>query len=164
MTPKGPSAKYLARARALAEAMDLAVALYAALPAHERVSMVEFTLERKKMVLAPEPPFANLRSLAYLEGEFFTYWNEAGGEHVERFWQLVAKRGLPFQRKDVVRAVLSRGRINSDSEYQIITDSLVIQQQVGTISPAEADRLSKMLGQFEQRSAAQRRRGAAKEP
>lgn len=156
MTPKGPSAKYLARARALTEAMDLAVELYAALPAHERDSMVEFARERKKMVLTPEPPFANLRSLAHLENEFFTYWNEASGEHVERFWQLVAERGFPFQRKDVVRAVLTRGRINSDTEYQTITDSLVIQQQIGTISRAEADRLSKMLGQFEKRSVARR--------
>lgn len=162
MTPKGPSAKYSARAHALAETMDLAVELYAALPAHQRDSMVEFTLERKKMVLAPEPPFATLRSLAYLEDEFFAYWNEARGEHVERFWQLMAERGLPFRRKDVVRAVLNRGRINSDSEYQTITDSLVIQQQIGTLSRAEVDRLSKMLGQFEQRSA-QRRPGAAKE-
>ena len=164
MKPKGPSAKYLVRTRALAEAMDLAIGLYAASPAHERDSMVEFALERKKMVLAPEPPFANLRSLAYLEDEFLTYWNEASGEHVERFWQLVAERGLPFQRKDVVRTVLCRGRINSDSEYQTITDSLVIQQQIGTISRTEADRLSKMLGQFEQRSAARRRPRAAKGP
>lgn len=163
MTPKGPSAKYLARAHALAEAMDLAVGLYAALPAPERDSMVEFARERKTMVLAPESPFANLRSLAYLEDEFFAYWNEARGEHVERFWQRMAERGLPFRRKDVVRAVLSRGRINSDSEYQTITDSLVIQQQIGTLSRAEADRLSKMLGQFEQRSAARRKPGAAKE-
>lgn len=156
MTPKGPSAKYVARARALTEAMDLAVELYAALPAYERDSMVGFARERKAMVLTPEPPFANLRSLAYLEDEFFTYWNEAGGEHVERFWQLVVERSLPFQRKDVVRTVLTRGRINSDSEYQTITDSLVIQQEIGTISPVEADRLSRMLGQFEKRSVARR--------
>ena len=156
MTPKGPSAKYVARARALTEAMDLAVELYAALPAYERDSMVEFARERKGMVLTLEPPFANLRSLAYLEDEFFTNLNEAGGEHVERFWQLVVERSLPFQRKDVVRTVLTRGRINSDSEYQTITDSLVIQQQIGTISPAEADRLSRMLGQFEKRSVARR--------
>jgi hypothetical protein len=34
----------------------------------------------------------------------------------------------------------------------------VIQQQIGRISPAEADTLSNMLGQFEKRSVARRRR------
>ena len=162
MNPKGPSAKYLARARALAEAIDLSIGLYAALPAHERGSMMKASLERNRMVLAPEPPFANLRSLAYLEDEFLTYWNEASGEHIERFWQLVAERDLPFRRKDVVREALSRGRINNDIEYQTITDSIVIQQQIGKISRAEADRLSKMLGQFEKGSVARRRPSAAK--
>ena len=163
MKPKGPSAKYLARAHALAEAIDLSIGLYAALPAHERDSMMKASLlERKRMVLAPEPPFANLRSLAYLEDEFLTYWNEASGEHIERFWQLVAERDLPFRRKDVVREALSRGRINNDIEYQTITDSIVIQQQIGKISRAEADKLSKMLGQFEKGSMARRRPSAAK--
>jgi hypothetical protein len=164
MRSKGPSAKYLARARALAEAIDLSIGLYAELPAHERDSLVKTSLEHKQMALAPEPPFANLRSLAYLEDAFLTYWHEASGKHIERFWQLVAERGLPFQRKDVVGEVLRRGRIRNDFEYQTITDSIVIQQQIGKLSRAEADRLAKMLGQFEKRSAVRPRPSAAKEP
>lgn len=164
MTPKGPSAKYLARAGALAEAIDLSLEMYTALPARERDAMASHARDCKTRALGPEPPFANLRSLAYLEDAFLTYWNEASGEHVERFWHLVEERGLPFQRKDVVRAVLSRGRINNDIEYQTITDSIAIQQQIGKISRAEADRLSQMLGLFEKRSVARRRSSAAKEP
>src|SRR5688500_15679197 len=102
MKPKEPSAKYLARARALADAIDLSIGIYAALPAAEQDAMMTAALEHKKMALAPEPPFANLRSLAYLEDAFLTYWNEANGEHIERFWRLVAERRLPFQRKDVI--------------------------------------------------------------
>lgn len=157
MKPRGPSAKYLARARALADAIDLSIGLCAALPAHERDAMVKHALDCKKRALEPEPPFANPRSLAYLEDAFLTYWNEASGEHIERFWQLVAERRRPFQRKDVIREVLSRGRINNDIEYQTVTDSVVIQQQIGKISRAEADRLSKMLARFEARAAARRR-------
>ena len=154
--PKGPSAKYLARARAFAQAVDLGIELYATLPAHERDAMERGSLEWKKMALAPEPPFASLQSLAYLEDAFFTYWNEASGEHIERFWQRVTAGGLPFERKDVVRDVLSRGRIRNDIEYQTITDSIVIHQQMGKISRAEADRLSEMLGQFEKRAGARK--------
>ena len=164
MKPKGPSAKYLARAHALAEAIDLAMELYAALPAHERDAMVNHAMDCKKRALGPEPPFATLRSLAYLEDAFLTYWNEASGEDVERFWQLATERRLPFQRKDVVREVLSRGHIHNDIEYQTITDSIVIQQQIGKISRAETDSLSKMLGQYEKRLVARRRLNVAKEP
>jgi hypothetical protein len=155
--PKRPSPKYLARARAFAEAVDIGVELRAA---HEEGEGSDATQELlwKEQALAPEPPFANLRSLAYLEDAFFTYWNETSGEHIERFWQRVTERGLPFQRRDVVGEILSRGRINNDIEYQTVTDSIVIQQQMGRISPAEEDRLSSMLGQFEKRSVEGRRR------
>jgi hypothetical protein len=157
MNTKGPSAKYLARARALAEAIDLGIDLYAALPAEEGTSLSKASLEQKAMALSPEPAFANLRSLAYLEEAFFTYWNEAGGQHIDRFWQLVAERKLPFQRKDIVREVLRRGRIDSDIEYQATSDSIVIQQQTGKILPAEADRLSNMLARFDKGRAKRRK-------
>jgi hypothetical protein len=127
------------------------------LPDSEREIMAAGALEHKRMALEPELPFANLRSLAYLEDAFFTYWNEASGPHVELFWQRVEALGLPFQRRDAVREVLRRGSINNAIEHQAITDALVIRQQIGTLSPAEAKRLSKMLGAFEARAAARRR-------
>ena len=137
MKPK--SAKYLARAQAFCEAVDLAVAIRSAPP-------------------YKDPAIANLRGLAELENIFFTSWNEGSGEDVERFWQLVAERGLPFERKDIVRDALNRGRINNEMDYQAITDSIVIQQQMGKISAAEAERLDKMLGQFGERANRRRSR------
>ena len=98
------------------------------------------------------------RGLAQLEDIFFGPWNEGSGEDVERFWQLVAERGLPFERKDIVRDALNRGRINNEMEYQTITDSIVIQQQMGKISAAEAQRLDKMLAQFGERANRRRSR------
>ena len=156
MKPK--SAKYLTRARAFAEAVDLAVAIRAAPPWEDR-SMVEHYLWCKERALPPyrDPVNANLRGLAELEN-IFTEWNEGSGEDVERFWQLVAERCLPFERKDIVRDVLNRGCINNEMEYQTITDSIVIQQQMGKISAAEAERLAKMLGQFEERANRRRSR------
>ena len=157
MRPK--SAKYLARARAFVEAVDLAVAIRAA-PQWEDQGLVEHYLWCKERALPPyaDPVNANLRGLAELENIFFTEWNEGSGEHVERFWQLVAERDLPFERKDIVRDVLNRGRINNEMEYQTITDSIVIQQQMGKISVAEAEKLAKMLGQFEERANKRRSR------
>ena len=43
-------------------------------------------------------------------------------------------------------------------EYQTITDSIVIQQQMGKISAAEAESLDKMLGQFGERANRRRSR------
>ena len=93
-----------------------------------------------------------LSSLAYLEDAFFTYWNEASGEHIEGFWRRVAERNLPFQRKDIVREVLSRGRIRTEMEYQSIVDALAIQRQLERLSHDEAEHLNRMVGEFEQRA------------
>lgn len=139
----------MARATAFAEAIDLGVAIARTLP--EEVWRDWATLYRKPAV-QPEPPFANLKSLAYLEDAFLTYWNEASGEHIERFWQCVAERGLPFQRKDLAREILARGRIRTEMEYQTLVDSVVILQQAARITPADAERLSGMMAEFEQRA------------
>jgi hypothetical protein len=122
--------------------------------------MVEHFLWCKERAVPPynDPVNANLRGLAQLEDIFFTSWNEGSGEDVERFWQLVAERGLPFERKDIVRDALDRGRINNEMEYQTVTDSIVIQQQMGKITAAEAERLDKMLGQFGERANRRRSR------
>jgi len=120
---------------------------------------VEHYLWCKERVVPPyvDPVNANLRGLAQLEDIFFTEWNEGSGD-IERFWQLVAECGLPFERKDSVRDVLNRGHITNEIEYQTIKDSIVIQQQMGKISATEAERLDKMLGQFEERANRRRSR------
>jgi hypothetical protein len=152
MRPK--SAKYLARARAFAEAVDIAMELRATPPSKDR-HLFDWYIWLRARAVPPyaDPVNANLRGLAQLEDIFFTEWNEGSGEDVERFWRLVAERGLPFERRDIVREILSRGRINNEMEFQTITDAIVIQAQLGRISPAEADKLGKILERFEQRAA-----------
>lgn len=149
MPVKKPNAKYLARANAFAEAIDIGAAIAKTVP---HVGSKDWEGLFKTPALAPEPAFATLKSLAYLEDAFFTYWNEASGAHIERFWQQVAERGLPFQRKELVRDVLARGRIRSEMEYQTIVDSWLILQQLGRLSAAEAQCLSDMLAAFERRA------------
>lgn len=151
MKPK--SAKYLARAQAFAEAVDVAVEIRTTPPWEDRGAVEHYKwLKARAVPPYADPVCANLRGLTQLESIFLTEWNEGSGEDVELFWKRVAERGLPFQRRDVVREVLARGRINSETEYQTITDGIVIQQQMGRISATEADKLGRMLGQFEQRA------------
>jgi hypothetical protein len=151
------SPEYVTRARALAQAVDIAAAVRATVLGAPQGEMLAFERrEIKDRALAPEPPFATLESLAYLEDAFFSYWNEASGEHIERFWRLLREQGLPFRRRDVVGEVLKRGHIEDDIEYQHVTDGIVILQQTGKISREESDRLSLMLKQFEEREAKQR--------
>lgn len=105
-----------------------------------------------RRALEPEPAFANLKSLAFLEDAFFTFWNESTGAHVRRFWHSIAERGLPFERKDIVGDVLLRGRIRTRIEYDHVTDGLVVLRQEGKISATEQRRLSAMLDEYEARS------------
>lgn len=51
--------------------------------------------------------------------------------------------------EQVVSTVLKRGKINNTSENEVITDVLVVFQQEGKITQAQADSLSTMIGVFE---------------
>ena len=155
MPAKAPSAKYIERARAFAEAVDIGTEIAKAEP---DIAWQDWEALFRTPALEPKPAFAKLASLAYLEDAFFTYWNEASGAHVERFWFALAERGLPFQRKELVRDVLARGRIRGDIEYQAVVDSLVVLQQLGRIDANEAKQLGEMLAAFEQRVTGGKRR------
>lgn len=145
-----PSAKYLARAHALVEALDIARALVSSMPRADRKGYATHLELTERMALDPAPAFAKLASLAYLESDFFTYWNESAGKHVERFWREVAKRKLPFERRDVIGDVLERGRIKTRIEYELAVDA------VGVLGAAKARKLSKLIGDYEQRAGRRR--------
>ena len=117
----GPSAKYVERARDLTRAIDVGAAVLAGRP-QER-DMVAFGEELKELMGRPPQTVAGLK---YLESAFFTYWNEASGPHIDRFWELVAAEGLPFTRRNVLADVLARGRINNAAEHELVVDSLVV--------------------------------------
>jgi hypothetical protein len=152
--------KYLTRARAFAEAVEVGIAAYAASPPPDEDGLshlpsAAYARETRKLArkaLDPEPPFANVASLAYLEAAFFTFWNESTGSHVQRFWIEIAKRELPFARKDVIGAVLRRGRIRTRIEYEHVVDGMVILRQQRKISAAEERRLSEMIGEYKRRA------------
>lgn len=51
------------------------------------------------------------------EGEFFKYWNNSLNQDVEIFWQEVLKNNLPYQRKSIVRQVLSKGKLRNVEQW-----------------------------------------------
>ena len=150
-----PTAEDMARARALVEAVDIAQKIRST-----RASTPELLLESyaivKQAALTPElwgpdPMTASSEGLIGLERLFLNYWNTVSGAHVDCFWQLVAERGLPFQRrKFVARGVLDRGHCEDAFEHQHAKDGLEMLQQTREISAEDADRLGMMLRQFEQ--------------
>jgi len=114
----------------------------------------------RDMALKPRPAFANLKSLAYLESAYFTYWNETPYEaHVKMFWKQVASEGLPFKRRDLIRELLERGRIKSDFEYEYAKDLIPGHRQLGILTDAEEIRIAEMIEAYENQAASRTRKG-----
>jgi len=132
-----PSSAYLARVRALAAAIDIAIAVGPRnLRRHHQAA--------RGSVLHPLPQYATVASLAQTESDFFVYWNEGSGPAHDRFWREVARQKLPFRRRDVVAEVLAKGRITNRGDYDIVTDLLGDER----LSDAQRARLDRMLGAY----------------
>jgi hypothetical protein len=158
-----PRVTYDERARDLLKAMDIADDVRAAIPdasltaAQQRLD-AEFLNQLRESIRNPEPPFRNRASLRYLEEEFFTYWNEAIGRDVEEFWRRIAESGLPFERKDHVRAILAARKIANRIQYEAVQDGVVLWEQEGRITAEQAAALKGYVGAYELR-----RRGTSRQ-
>jgi hypothetical protein len=152
--PAGPSAKYWQRAEMFVRAIDIASDVQGG--TKHASALAEFDREVKEMVLGQRRPgnvtgTMTLAALRSLENAFFTRFNEGSGPEVDEFWRRVAASGLPYERKDVLGDILSRGQIRSSAEYEVAVDSVVVAQQVGRINEDQAAALSAMIGRYEQR-------------
>lgn len=160
-----PSPTYQARAEALAKAIDLGIAVYTQHPPRAVrglpfPSAEKFAKESRFLAedaLAPEPAFANTKSLAYLEDAFFTFWNESHGPHIEAFWQAVAAAKLPFEPRDIIGSILERGSIRTRIEYEHAVDA------EPDLPDARRAELARLIGEYEQRSGAKAQRASALE-
>jgi hypothetical protein len=162
MGGRPPRGEYLRRANLFADAVEISNAVLKDVDVPEAEPLVEGANElrdkafgvftEEELAVAPDLPRLTLRGLRYLEEALLTYWNEASGPHVERFWRLIADRGLPYERTDHIAAVLARGNIRTRIEYEAVTDGLVVYQQLGRLTAAEAGLLSDAIGKYERRS------------
>lgn len=132
-----PSKSYVTRANALAEAAQLATEIGPR-------SMLRLHRSIRASALHPDLGFATVSSLASLEPTLFTFWNESHGPHVATFWREIARRGLPFRRRDVIGEVLARGRITNRNDYDTVTDLIADEQLTAT----QRRRLDSMLGAY----------------
>jgi hypothetical protein len=148
--------KYMERAKMLLEAMEISDKAF-----QESITLDDNTKrmvlhghnEMKKLALNPPEGFATIRSLAYLEDAFLTHWNEASGPDVEKFWNEIAKRSINYKRRDILKEILKKKKINNDMELAVVIDNLVVAQQTGKITNSEAELLNEYILKFEERQA-----------
>ena len=149
-----PSKRYVEKATALSQAIDIAIATFREVPPEgfSKADVEHFVtvyLDWKDNLFNTEPQFLNVTSLAYVEADVFTYFQEATGNTVNLFWEKIKAAHLPYKRVDKLAKILKRGRIKDDIEYQFITDVLVAYKQEGRLTEEEATLLSNMIGEFE---------------
>jgi hypothetical protein len=144
--PRGPSRRYRERAAALAAAIDVGAELA---PAAQAASAASW----RRMAVEPAIGHDTMAGLAALEEAFFTYWNEADGEHVETFWRRIAERGLPFTRVDPIRAMIERGGIRTAIERDALVVLVAERRAHGTLRDEEAAAVERAVADFAARAA-----------
>lgn len=152
------SKKYIEKANALLEATEIAIdVLNSTTPKGFTQQDIELFLQHylnvRESLINPDPQYANLQSLKYKVQDVFTYFQEASGNHVERFWQKIKEKNLPFERENLLLKILTRNRIRNFIEYEYVTDVMTPFVQEGLISEEEYGTLSKLLGDYEKRIA-----------
>lgn len=110
-----------------------------------------FIEQTKELLLNPEPQHKNSKSLEFVENDILTYWNEGTGSHIEIFWERLNKESIGFKRVDIIKEVLKRRKIKNIHEYDHIIDSVVVAQQTGRMSNAEAEKMYSYIQEFESR-------------
>ncbi|MBI4936587.1 MAG: hypothetical protein HY828_22140 [Actinobacteria bacterium] len=147
--PRG-SARFLARADSFLAAVEVALPL---VTARETGYHLQMTLIHHggHVEFIGSGSVHTLAQLRYLEDDFFTYWNEAPDSQTRAFWGQVQAEGLPYQRVDHLRLILTRGRIASRTEYEFAVDSVVVAGQDGRLTQADASLLAPLIGAYEQR-------------
>ncbi len=154
---KNTQSKYEQEASRLARAIEIAEIVVnesVEIDSIVKRRLLEFGAEMKQSVLFPQPRFKNLASLKYSESDFFTYWNEADGLHIENFWDKVFESNLGYVRKDLFHDVLKRKKIKNIHEFECITDNIVVYEQIGRVTTDQVADLKKYLEEFEKRKVA----------
>lgn len=148
--------KYQTAAEKLAKAIDLQIESIHKYPpksmtAEQISTIINSTLELKKLALKPDKKFRTIASLNYLEKDVLTYFQEGTGAHIEYFWNKVKECELGYERKDMLAAILKKKRISNTSEYELVVDSIVAAQQEGRITEEQAELLSSYIGVYEKK-------------
>jgi hypothetical protein len=118
----------------------------------EKQDYLSGSLDMQNVISNLEEKYKNKKSLAYLEDNFYTYWNESIGKYVEEFWKSLSNNNIGYKRKDILNDTLKRGRIKNIYEYNTIQDGLVVAFQEKKITQDEMVQLSSMLSRYEEKN------------
>ncbi|MBK7308896.1 MAG: hypothetical protein IPI88_19040 [Chitinophagaceae bacterium] len=142
---------YEQRAEQFAKVCDIGIQVLteAEISADEKKRMIDMCNGDKEMALHPLPIYKRIGSLKCIEAEHFWYWNEHNGKHIDDFWREVKVAGLDFERKDMFKRILKRGRISNMQEYDYTTDEILVAEQTARISIDEVVRLNNYLTNYE---------------
>jgi hypothetical protein len=146
---------YNKRAKEYLEALEIAIEILetnSSIDVEMKKRMMEYTRLEINLTLNREKKFRNISSLSISEKEYFTYWNEATGDHVEKFWNEIRNAELNYKRKNYLEDILKRNRIKNIHEFNYVVDTLIIAQQEERISTKEAKLLNDYLADFEKRN------------
>lgn len=148
---KKPRQTYEQRAEQFAKVCDIGIQVLneAEISADEKKRMIGICNSDKEMALNPLPIYKRIGSLKCLEAEYFWYWNEHNGRHINEFWRQVKEAGFDYERKDLFKKILKRGRISNMQEYDYVIDGILVAEQTGRISLEEVERLNKYLYNYE---------------
>jgi hypothetical protein len=142
---------YEQRAEQFAKICDIGIQVLteAEISADEKKRMISMCNSDKEMALHPLPIYKRIGSLKCIEAEHFWYWNEHNGRHINEFWLKVKEAGLDYERKDIFKRLLKRGRISNMQEYDYVIDEILVGEQTGRISIDEAKKLNNYLSNYE---------------
>ena len=140
--------KYEIKADMLLRAIDLVYEFY-----KNDSSLTEANLDFINKIFTSDKNLINtskrMSYLTQIETELFTYFNEASGKKIDAFWEQIKLHELDFERKDLLKKILKRGKIRGTIEFDFVTDSMVALRQDGRITEAQYADLSRMIGEFE---------------
>jgi predicted HTH domain antitoxin len=147
---------YDVKAKNLSQAIDIAIYAFTNYPPRNfskdnTATALKAYIDFKYSISNPEEQYKNIQSIRFVENDVFTYFQEATGETVNRFWQILKERGLPYHRENKLKKIIKRGKIANHMEYDFILDVLVSYKQEGVVSYDEAIKIEDMLANYERK-------------
>lgn len=91
----------------------------------------------------------SLRGLNQSINEVLSPLQEGNEKHVEYFWKKIEENNIPYVRENRLLKILTRKKINSAFEYDLVTDMMVPLYQLKKITEDEFNLLGKLLDDYE---------------
>jgi hypothetical protein len=149
---KRPTAEFLARVDAFLAAHEIALAIVSKRVRHgDWENMTHRALALFDVESIRRGHVRTVARLKVLEQAFFAEWNEGLPHNTMVFWRMIARAGLPYERRDLLAEILERGRITSREHYEFAVDAIGIAEDERGLSAAEVDTLGRMIDAYEAR-------------